>query len=290
MTQAQQVDGRGLTATQDLDAASFDRIAKIVHEESGIILGEGKKSLTVSRLARRLRVLQLDDFRAYCSLLEGPNGADERLEMLLLLTTNVTRFFREDHHFEALKTSILPPLVDRARSGGRVRIWSAACSSGEEPYSIAITLLEAFPDALRHDIRILATDIDTNMIRAGRTARYRRLTDDDISDARLRKHFVPVPDEPECWHVAEDVRQLVTFGALNLQEPWPMRGTFDAIFCRNVVIYFDSATQARLWTRFADILSPGGTLFIGHSERVSGPGAARFKCSGVTQYQLLPNS
>ncbi|MGR3802773.1 CheR family methyltransferase [Marinibacterium profundimaris] len=267
-----------------IDEASFKRLAAILHGECGIVLSESKKSLAVSRLSRRLRELRLPDFKRYCDLLESGGSADERREMVCLLTTNVTNFFREGHHFEALKNDILPVLVEKARRGERVRLWSAGCSSGQEPYSIAISLLEACPDIRRHDVRILATDIDANMVQTGRAGIYRDLDKAHVSPDRLKKFFDARPAEGNMWQANSALQSLVTFAELNLIRDWPMRGPFDVIFCRNVVIYFDAETQAKLWTRFAQILSPGGHLFVGHSERVSGPATSGLKLAGTTQY------
>lgn len=268
-----------------IDDRSFRQIAAIVHGEFGIALSENKRGLVVSRLSRRLRDLRLPDFEAYCSYLDKAEGRDERRQMCSLLTTNVTRFFREAHHFRVLVDEVLPPLVARARAGGRVRLWSAGCSSGEEPYSIALTVLQLCPDAPRRDIRVLGTDIDPQVIRRGREGVY-DLREADIPDDLRKAHFIPEEARPGTWRVGTDLRKLVTLAELNLMDDWPMKGRFDVIFCRNVVIYFDAETQQRLWTRFAEALAvPGGTLFLGHSERVTGPATDRLTPVGVTQYR-----
>lgn len=269
---------------QAIDDESFARIARMVREEAGIVLNYNKRSLIVSRLGRRLRTLGLADFRAYCSIVERDGSEEERREMLFLLTTNVTRFFREPHHFDVLRADIVPRLAARARDGGRVRIWSAGCSSGEEPYSIAMTVLDVMPDAARHDLRILATDLDANMIAAGRRALYRGIDRAQVPEAMLRKYFEKVDGDPEARRVAPGARALVQFAELNLLHPWPMKGRFDVIFCRNVVIYFDGETQTALWSRFADVLQHDGHLFVGHSERVVGPANSCLRGTGVTQY------
>lgn len=270
--------------SQAIDDASFARIADMVRKEAGIVLSDSKRNLLVSRLARRLRVLGLADFEAYCSVLEREDASSECREMIFLLTTNVTRFFRETHHFDALRDDILPQLVTRVRQGERIRIWSAGCSSGEEPYSIAMTVLDAMPDAARHDLRILATDLDANMIATAQRGIYRGIDGGQVPDPVLRKHFDVVEGEENAWRVGPGVRELVQFAELNLLHPWPMKGRFDVIFCRNVVIYFDADLQAKLWSRFADTLQPDGHLFVGHSERVVGPASANLHGTGVTQY------
>ena len=262
----------------------FKKIAQILHSHAGIALAEGKAALVYSRLAKRLRSLGLRSFREYCALVEDKQGVDERQAMMAALTTNVTRYFREPHHFDHLRDVVMPKLVDRARRGGRVRLWSAACSNGQEPYSMAITVLQALPEAANLDVKILATDIDPNMVAEGRAGIYR---EDAITPVPLdlrRKWFKKAAGG--AWEVADELRTLVSFKELNLIGDWPMKGKFDVIFCRNVVIYFDEPTQERIWSRFAPLLEPGGTLYIGHSERVSGPGASLFETTGLTTYSV----
>jgi chemotaxis protein methyltransferase CheR len=273
-----------------LSRADFRQIAAMLHADAGIHLPESKAALVYSRLAKRLRALGLASFRDYCALVAEREGLDERQKMLAALTTNVTRFFREPHHFELLEKQVLPPLLDAARQGERVRLWSAACSSGQEPYSIALSILSAMPDAGRFDVRILATDIDPNMLAEAERGVYAESILEPVP-ARLRaRWFAPAEraraGAPRAYRVAEALRQLVAFRELNLIGPWPMKGCFQAIFCRNVSIYFDEATQATLWDRFAPMLSPGGRLYIGHSERITGPAAALFESEGVTAYRL----
>lgn len=263
--------------------ADFRHIASALHSHAGIALHEGKAALVYSRLAKRLRALGLKNFGEYVDLLESPEGKEERQAMTAALTTNVTRFYREPHHFDHLRDVVMPKLAAHARAGGRVRLWSAACSNGQEPYSMALTVLEKLPEALDLDVRILATDIDPNMVAEGRIGIY---NDDLLAPvpAALRRRFTPVADRPGYSQADEALRRLVVFKELNLIGNWPMKGTFDVIFCRNVVIYFDDATQERIWSRFAPILKPGGALYIGHSERVSGPSAGAFKTCGLTTY------
>ena len=261
----------------------FKKIANILHSHAGIALAEGKAALVYSRLAKRLRTLGLRSFREYCSLVEGQQGVDERQAMMAALTTNVTRYFREPHHFDHLREVVMPKLAETARRGGRVRLWSAACSNGQEPYSMAITVLTALPEAASLDVKILATDIDPNLIAEGKAGVYR---EDAVAPVPLdlrRKWF---KKSGAGWEVADELRELVAFRELNLIGDWPMKGKFDVIFCRNVVIYFDEPTQERIWSRFAPALVPGGTLYIGHSERVSGPATNQFETTGLTTYAL----
>lgn len=262
----------------------FKQIAQILHSHAGIALNEGKAALVYSRLAKRLRSLGLRSFREYCALVEGHQGVDERQAMMAALTTNVTRYFREPHHFDHMRDVVMPKLIDRARRGGKIRLWSAACSNGQEPYSMAITVLSALPDAANLDVKILATDIDPNMVAEGRAGIYR---EDAVAPVPLelrRKWFKKA--QGGAWEVADELRALVSFRELNLIGDWPMKGKFDAIFCRNVVIYFDEPTQERIWSRFAPMLEPGGTLYIGHSERVTGPATSVFETTGLTTYAV----
>lgn len=264
----------------------FQMIAERLQNATGIVLSEAKKNLAVSRLSRRLRALKLDGFEAYCDVLSGPSGAIELQEMILLLTTNVTRFFREPHHFEFLANHILPNLINRCESGDSMRIWCAGCSTGEEAYSAAMTVLHAFPEAASMDVRILATDIDSEVIATGRAGSYHLTRDDFSGHPILRKYVTSVPGATDRFTVNQQAKSLVQFARLNLQDPWPMQGKFDVIFCRNVVIYFSVATQQRLWPRFADAMNDGGHLMIGHSERVTGPATEVLRSAGVTQYEL----
>lgn len=275
---AQLVDGEFQFTADD-----FRTIAATLHAAAGIALPESKATLVYSRLAKRLRALGLESFREYCKLVTGAEGLDERQQMIVALTTNVTRFFREPHHFEHLKEKVLPPLLAAAKRGGSVRIWSAACSNGQEPYSIALTILSLMPDAPNYDVKILATDIDTQMLAEARAGVYSSQIVAAVPGDLRARWF---EREGENLRVAEPVRQLVTFNELNLIGDWPMRRQFQAIFCRNVVIYFEEETQSKVFSRFLPLMSPDARLYIGHSERVCGDAAARMETDGVTTYRL----
>jgi chemotaxis protein methyltransferase CheR len=291
-------DGRGQTLVEGeflFTNEDFSAIARMLYDDAGIALTESKASLVYSRLAKRLRALGIESFQDYCRLVAGAGaeGVSERQNMLAALTTNVTRFFREPHHFEHLRTKVLPDLVNRARARGRVRIWSAGCSTGQEPYSIALTLLDLLPEAAGLDVRILATDIDPNVVATGRAAVYSNEAVQPVPASLRDRWMVRVRDNylggdrgggRDAWGAGEEMRRLVAFRELNLMGSWPMKGRFDAIFCRNVVIYFDEPTQARIWTRFAPLLNPGGRLYVGHSERVTD--MDRFETDGLTTYRL----
>lgn len=265
----------------------FKDIAALLHAESGISLSDAKAPLVYSRLVKRLRALGLENFRDYCALVTSPNNNDERRRMVAALTTNVTRFFREPHHFDHLRAKVLPRLIAEARRGGRVRIWSAGCSSGEEPYSIAITLLSMLPDAHRYDIKILATDIDPGMLRQGKGGRYSAAAVAPI-EANLRARWleaVPGRGGETAWKVKEPLQALVTFRELNLMAAWPMKGNFQVIFCRNVVIYFSADDRASVLTQISGKLADEGLLYIGHSERLTPELAPGFQTAALTTYQ-----
>ena len=262
----------------------FRQIAAMLHADSGIFLSEQKESLVYSRLVKRLRALGLSSFRDYCALIADASGVDERQKMLAALTTNVTRFFREPHHFAYLKDAVLPPLLQAAKRGARVRIWSAGCSKGQEPYSIAMTVLSLMPEANKHDVKILATDIDPYVLQEGRDGVYETSELDDMPKAERTRFFTATDGSGAAWSVSNEMRQLISFKELNLIGQWPIKGPFDIIFCRNVVIYFNEETQAKIWTRYAGLLAPGALLCIGHSERLSGPAQTRFKTVGTTMY------
>ncbi|MGI4946945.1 MAG: CheR family methyltransferase [Janthinobacterium lividum] len=267
-----------------LTERDFRAIADMLRQDAGITLPDGKTTLVYSRLAKRLRALGLSGFSDYVALLQGADGAEERQNMMRALTTNVTRFFREPHHFEHLRTTVLPPLLAAAKAGGRVRLWSAACSNGQESYSLALTILDLLPNAADLDVRVLASDIDTDMVAAGRAGQYDAETLTPVPAPLRSRWFRPVADGLE---VGPELRRLVQFRELNLIGAWPMRSGFDAIMCRNVAIYFDADTQALVWSRFAPLLAPGAHLYIGHSERLSGPAAAGFVPAGTTIYRRV---
>lgn len=269
-----------------LTRRDLGEIAAMIYADAGIYLNDSKASLVYSRLSKHIRNLGLDGFRSYCALVSSPEGADARREMLSHLTTNFTKFFRENHHFEHLRDEVLPGLIDRARQGGRVRIWSAACSDGQEPYSIALTVLSAMPNVADYDFKILATDIDPKILAAARAGVYDDGALETVSPALRKQWFQDVEVQGRRKHRIDDrVKRLITFNELNLMANWPFKGPFDVIFCRNVVIYFDEPTQMKVWSRFAGMLAPGGMLYIGHSERVSGDAKNLFDNTGITTYR-----
>jgi len=268
----------------EFTSADFAFIAATVGRCAGIALGAHKRNLVYGRLARRLRALQLDSFEQYCELLKSPEGEGEIGLMVNAITTNMTSFFRESHHFDHLRGLLERRAASRTPgTQPRLRIWSAGCSTGEEPYSIAMTLREAFKDQLAGwDIRILATDIDTHVLATAQAGIY----PDERSSAIPASYRVRYTEggSGETLVMSATLRSLIAFKPLNLLEDWPMKGPFDAIFCRNVVIYFDKPTQRRLFNRFADILRPDGWLYIGHSETLFRV-CDRFAPAGRTVYR-----
>ena len=270
-----------------LGAAEFRFLRDFVYAHCGIALGEHKRQLVQGRLARRLRALGLPDYAAYCALLRSdPNG--ELGELASAISTNVTAFFREPHHYDLLERELLPQwLAHKRRDGDRLRIWSAGCSSGEEPYALAMVLAEALEKhgATGVDAKILATDLSPQALETARNGVYPLERLGGISDERRRRWLLRGAGEYEgyaCVHPR--LRELVTVQPLNLLHEWPMRGPFDAIFCRNVVIYFDQPTKQRLFRRYAALLPAGGYLFLGHSESLHGI-SDDFELVGRTVYR-----
>ena len=269
-----------------LTRRDLSQIASMIYADAGIFLNDSKASLVYSRLSKHIRQLGLSGFRDYCDLVGSPQGAAERKEMLSFLTTNFTRFFRENHHFDHLRDEVLPGLIQRAKSGGRVRIWSAACSDGQEPYSIALTVLSVLPNAADYDLKILATDIDPKILALARAGQYDDNAVETVSQPMRKQWFTEVDvGGRRKWQVDDKLKRLITFNELNLLGNWPFKGPFDVIFCRNVVIYFDEPTQMKIWSRFSENLPVGGHLYIGHSERVSGEAKDVFDNIGITTYR-----
>lgn len=264
--------------------ADLDRMAKLVREALGIDLRPFKSTIVRHRLAGRIRELGLPGLGAYLDLLEDPGATDERDRLISAITTNVTQFFRERHHFDALEREVLPDLLARARAGGRVRLWSAACSTGQEPYSIAACILSLCPEAPRLDVRILATDVDAEVLSQARRAAF---AEEEVGQLPRSRRFVLFGDSAKGGEptIRDEVSALVAFNRLNLVDPWPMRQPFDVIFCRNVAIYLDADVRERLWRRLVATLREGGYLFVGHAERIQGPALAHLDHAGVTTYR-----
>lgn len=246
--------------------AEFDRVAAKVREVAGIVLKPHKRQMIYTRLSRRLRALGLTSFTEYLDLLEGPRSGDELVEFSNAITTNLTSFFREAHHFVHLQTEVLEPL--RQEGPRRIRIWSAGCSTGEEPYSIALTARASGGLGPGADFRILATDLDTRVLASAAAGVYPETRAADIP-SELRANAVLRRPGGKV-EIGAAVRAMIAFRRLNLLHAWPFRGPFQAIFCRNVLIYFDAETKARLVNRLAEVLAEDGVLYLGHSESLLG--------------------
>ena len=244
----------------------FAALRELVKTHTGIHLTAQKRELVYGRLSRRLRALGLDSFRAYRQILER-GDSDELVQFCNAITTNLTSFFREAHHFEYLREQVLRSRAADTRGPRRLRFWSAGCSSGEEPYSLAMTIYESLPEARRWDIKILATDLDTEVLARGERGVYDEERVRGLPAARLERFFrADGHGKSVRYAVTQELRDLITFRELNLMRALPMRGPFDAIFCRNVIIYFDKDTQRELFARIAQLQRPGDLLFLGHSE------------------------
>ncbi len=258
----------------ELSKTQFKKITQLVHGLCGINLHSGKEELVKGRLMKRLRALEMDSFEQYIRYIGQDKTGLELSIMINALTTNKTNFFREPQHFDFLRQKVLPEIKNHSR----MRFWSAGCSSGEEPFSIAMVLREELLDTDLRDVQILGTDISVRMLEKARDAIYEQKVLRDVSPHLLQKYFTPLDGRhltgftcvqtgsPRAYQVNNSVRSLVRLARLNLMDRWSMRGPFNVIFCRNVMIYFDKPTQQQLIPRFWKLLEPGGYLFVGHSE------------------------
>lgn len=250
---------------QAMSNDEFVRFSKLVYTLTGIVIKEHKREMIHSRISRRLRALNIATFSDYLALVEGPSGQKEFGELINAVTTNLTSFFRENHHFEHLRDVMLAPAA--AAQASRFRIWSSACSSGEEPYSIAMTAAES-PASKLSNLKILATDLDTNILSRAASGLYAADRVKPIAEGQRRRFFAEAPGGE--FAVRDEVKRLIAFKQLNLLQDWPMSGPFDVIFCRNVLIYFDAETKRRIVDRMAALLRPEGALYLGHSESLLG--------------------
>jgi chemotaxis protein methyltransferase CheR len=263
-------------------------IAKLVYEHAGIVIREHKEAMTRGRLARRVKALGMASVAEYCAYLRTSGAADEIPELINAVTTNHTAFLRERHHFDHLRKEVLPRLIqERAGRRGRIRIWSSASSSGEEPYSIAATARDAIGNRSDLDFRILATDIDTDILARAEAGIY------------PAEQFERLPADLRPWlkvettggrgevRISDELRRLLAFKRLNLIDKWPMSGPFDVIFCSNVFIYFDTPTKAAILDRLVALLQPGGFLYLGHSESLPQP-HPQLRLIGRTIYERTP--
>ncbi len=252
-----------------LTESEFNEISNFVKTKCGINLHDGKKELVKARLGKRIRKLGMRSFQQYMEYVRNDSSGAELTTMLDTISTNLTYFFRESKHFVYLQEKVLPQIV--AARQRRLRIWSAGCSSGEEPYSIAMLLNEEIPDLRNWDAAILATDLSTKVLGIAQRGLYKEDRFRETAKHLVNKYFTCTKDGGDKIYTAKDnLRKLIHFARLNLMENWPMRGPFDVIFCRNVMIYFDKATQGKLVNRYYELLAPGGSLLLGHSESLTG--------------------
>jgi len=252
-----------------LSDKEFSFLCKFVYDVAGIVLNDSKREMVYRRLTRIIRERKLSSFSQYCQMLKD-NTSEEKDYFINAITTNLTSFFRENHHFEYLMKSELPHLIVKNKLSKRIRIWSSAASTGEEPYSIAISVLEACKNILSTwDVKVLATDIDSDVLATGKTGVYDDKRIEDIPEQYKKAYFSRgVGENVNKVKVDSQLQALLTFKQLNLLHEWPMKGPFDIIFCRNVIIYFDKQTQIDLFERYYEMLSPGGLLILGHSENL----------------------
>lgn len=266
----------------------FKFLSELAAQHAGINLSEDKKELVYGRVAKRLRLLGLESFHDYCALLKDDDNK-ESLNFINSITTNVTSFFRENHHFEYLSNKVIPEIIKKNlnNSHQRLRIWSAGCSTGNEPYSIAMVLRENIKDIENWDVKILATDLDSNVIQTANKAIYPIERVSQVSIERKKQWMLKGTGTNSGYiKIKKEIRDLVHFKQLNLTEAWPIHDTFDCIFFRNVAIYFKKETQIKILNRFADRLNINGTLFVGHSESLLGL-SQRYKNIGQTIHQKI---
>lgn len=259
----------------------FEQVKSRIYSHAGIALADHKKDLVYNRLVRRIRELQVESFSDYLTLLDS--SSDEMSQFVNAMTTNLTSFYREAHHFEFLSNTYIPELSDKGQRS--LRIWSSACSIGEEPYSIAISMLEAGIDIKEWDIKIFATDIDTNVLETAKAGIYSLDRVGNLNLTRKKLGFLRGKNENSDQIIIKpELKKMIKFDYCNLMETWSVNEPLDAIFCRNVMIYFDKETQNRLLDRMAELLKPGGVLFIGHSESPT-RSMKDFQLLGRTMYQ-----
>lgn len=276
------------SSPESLGERDFERIRATVASITGISIAPTKRLLIYRRLAGRLKARGFASFGDYLSAIES--GDRNELEHFInAITTNQTSFFREKHHFDFLRRTIIPELADRhAGSKQRLRMWSAGCSSGEEPYSIAMTLADGLPDIANRDARLLCTDLDSSVVAVGKAGVYPASRVEPVPESYRSRYLDPVVNGTEsAFRVRKEIRALTVFKRLNLLGPWPMKGRFDVIFCRNVCIYFERETKRELIERFWHALDDDGYLVLGHSESLYDH-TDRFSLVGNTIYRKVP--
>ena len=274
-----------------LDTHEFDSIRALVYDNTGISLSPAKRELVKRRFTPRLKALGLSSFSDYLEYL-GNNFDCEEVYFCNAITTNLTSFFRENHHFELMAGTMLPELVANKPNSHRFRLWSAGCSTGQEAYCMAITLLRHMPDIGRRNVRILGTDLDESCLDTARAGSYPVKELETVPESILNAYFRHetlgmMKSVREVYTAKENVKSLITFNKLNLMHKWPMKGRFDIIFCRNVFIYFDKATQTEMLKGFSALQDVGDFLCLGHSEIITNPGDMGYSLIGKTTYRKV---
>ncbi len=266
-----------------LTERDFARVTDRIYKLAGIVIEPQKRQMIHARLSRRLRATGIEGFHAYLDHVDSGRDQEELQQFINAITTNLTSFFRENHHFVHFKKNVVAPTITEGKS--KLRVWSAGCSSGEEAYSIAFSILESV-QSVPIDFKILATDLDTKVLEKASTGLYPK----EKAGPALSDHNKYVKDAPDGKDIQIDAkaRNLISFKQLNLMQPWPMKGLFDAVFCRNVLIYFDASTKAKLINRYAEIIRPGGYLYLGHSESILGDHSAFINEGQTTYKRRLP--
>jgi len=269
-----------MSASESLRNDDFSFLQDLIYQKTGIVIGDHKKEMIYRRLSKRMRDLNMLSLDDYCNILRS-DSHQEMNNFINAVTTNLTSFFRENHHFEFLKNDYLPDFIKKGER--RLRVWSSACSTGEEPYSIAMIMRDALGNKINSlDAKLLATDLDTQVVQTARNGIYGADRLKDLS-SQIKSKWFSETNIPGKYLVSPSLKEIITFNKLNLLGPWPMRGEFDVIFCRNVLIYFDKPTQEKLVKRFYDVLKVGGVLMLGHSESVL-KGSEDFEHLGKTIY------
>lgn len=272
-----------------LSLEQFNKIAEIAKHEAGLFIDPSKLTMVSSRLTKRLRDLRIFSIDDYLRILSSKSCHTEISNFISCMTTNTTYFFREPHHFDFFSRIVLPDLEKRSAQGHELRIWSAGCSEGMEAYSISLCVQKSHIGNDHGTVRILGTDINRKMISRARLGQYPSSILERVP-SEYKEYCIQDSEDSQTIKLSNEVRKRCRFNELNLNGQWPFLKKFDVIFCRNVVIYFDEETQHNLWSRFSSALSEGGFLFIGHSERISGPSLSSFKSHGMNIFQRVTNA
>lgn len=271
LVSSQQMSLANIAPLTPLSDKQFRYFQNFAANQIGVKIADFKKSMVARRVGKRIKKLSVNTVESYIKYIEDPSNALERQSLINVLTTNKTSFFRESHHFHHLRSSGLPEALARTKNDPLrpLRIWSAGCSTGEEAWSIAMIAHEILGDQVNKKVRILATDINTDVIDEARRARYSAQDVASIPDDMKSKYIRSLPDSDD-YAISDELRRLVSFKQINLQGSWPFKAPLDIIFCRNVTIYFDRETRRKLYSRFADVLVDGGMIYSGHSESFHG--------------------